>query len=175
MRQKAHDIKIYSQLLQIERQQLEQLVEAEFGHIDFVSQISWAQADYSVRKLEDDQLVCFYNIVKRTVSIDGEKQIAMGISNVITPSEHRGKRYAFELLKSTQEQMLKKIGASLGLLLCAEAMVPFYRRLGWKVVDCPVYYTQRDSITLWQAKTMLLIPNKEIGEPREIHLNGNPW
>jgi hypothetical protein len=168
------DIKPYTGLSLKQKIQLDQLINNEFGHIDFISTIQWAVPDFSVRKFEDDQLVCFYNVIKRTIDIDGNAYNAMGVSNVITPAPYRGRRLAFDLIEQTQDKMMRDLSADLGLLLCAEEMIRFYQRLGWEEVNCKLYYNQDDDPIPWQAKIMLLNRN-DLNPPKQILLNGTPW
>jgi hypothetical protein len=150
-------------------------IRREFGHIPIVVNTSWATPDWAVMKYQDDVIVSFYNIIERRVTLDGEEVQVMGINNVITPKEYRGQNYAFDLLKKTQLEMLDRLHAGIGLLLCADQMTPFYSRLNWYPVASDVYFEQNENLNLWQANTMLLSrPGKAIS-PKSILLNGLPW
>lgn len=106
--------------------------------------------------------------------IDNNEITIAGINNVITPKQFRGKGYATKLLRETENLIFNDLGSELGILLCADELIPFYERLKWYKVDCPVYFEQSDGENLWEANTMLLTPNKKI-VPKQIKLNGLPW
>lgn len=169
------DITSYNELSTEEREQIDLLIQTEFGHLDFITKLRWATPDYSVRKFENNELVAFYNVVLRTVMFNSKPQLTMGISNVITPIAHRGQKHSFNLLQDTQYKMLQQTCADFGLLLCSEDMIPFYNRLGWQELSCRIYHDQPSEKVLWPAKAMSLnLPELEIGGS-DLLLNGPPW
>lgn len=165
----------YDELTKDQRCLQNELIAKEFGHIPIVANTKWASPDWTIMRHENDVIVAFYNVISRRIIIDDKQVEAIGINNVITPPEHRGKSFAFDMLKSTQIEMLDKLDAELGLLLCADHMIPFYSRLGWYAVDCPVYFEQNGQQNLWLANTMLLSRDGERLSPPFINLNGLPW
>lgn len=159
------------------KQQLDHHIAQEFGQVPFVLEREWAQPDWVFTLYAEEQLVAFYNVVLREVSFDGEIYRVAGINNVITPAAHRGKGYASRLLQETKALLFEQLGCGLGLLLCADALVPFYSRLGWyKLGDCALYYQQPGGEQYYDSNTMLqsytLQPQFS---PKHIHLNGLPW
>jgi predicted acetyltransferase len=152
-----------------------ELIAKEFGHIPIVANTKWATPDWTVMRYLNDAVVSFYNVIARKITVDGREVEAIGINNVITPPEHRGHNFAFDLLKSTLIQMLDKLDAEVGVLLCADHMIPFYSRLGWYTVDCPVYFEQNGQQNLWMANAMLLSRLGERLSPASVNLNGLPW
>ncbi|MFT4567554.1 MAG: putative GNAT family N-acyltransferase [Saprospiraceae bacterium] len=73
-----------------------------------------------------------------------------GINNVITPKELRGKGYASKLLKEAEHLIFDELKYDLALLLCAEDLIPFYERLNWYKVNCPIYFEQISGVKLWK-------------------------
>lgn len=157
------------------KKKLEESIHNEFGHIPIVQSITWAVPDWSIIRYEEEKIAAFYNIVEREVLLDTKPYKVAGINNVITLPAFRGKGYASEILAATKGFLFSELGSDAGLLLCADALVPFYEKLDWYKVSSPVYYDQPASPDkqLWQANTMLLHPGRI--DPQEIDLNGLPW
>ena len=135
----------------------------------------WAKPDWSFLTLEITELAAFYNIAERTVSIDGVPVRVAGLNNLVTVPAYRGRGIASRLLRETQPQWFDSLGAECGLLLCADALLPFYSRLGWEKVDVRVTYAQPDGPRAWAANCMLLDPFRNVTATREIDLCGLPW
>jgi predicted acetyltransferase len=165
----------YDELTKDQRCLQNDLITKEFGHIPIVANTKWAGPDWTVMRYQNDGIVSFYNVIAREIHIDDMPVEAIGINNVITPPEYRGHGFAFDLLISTQIEMLDKLKAEVGLLLCADQMIPFYARLGWYKVDCPVYFEQDGKQNLWLANAMLLSRADDYLSPAFINLNGLPW
>lgn len=164
----------YSSLSSAIKNQLNDIIHKEFGHITVVKETKWATPDWTIINYTNKEIVTFYNIVERVVSIDGKELKAAGINNVITPINHRGNGFSSMTLIETESFLFDKLNADLGLLLCADNLVPFYQRLGWYKVNCDVYFDQPTGKKIWSANTMLLYKSSNIS-PKKIDLNGLPW
>lgn len=167
-------IQRYTDLNSATKVELQTLIENEFGHIPIVKETSWALPDWTIIYYLEEEIATFYNVVIREISIDEHKIKAAGINNVITPAKFRGKGYSTKMLTETTNLLFEDIQADLGLLLCADNLIPFYNRLGWYKVNCPVYFDQPSGRKVWTANTMLLTPGKTL-KPEIIDLNGLPW
>ncbi len=169
-------IEKYSELSPEVKSQLNHYIDKAFGHVPFVQQHTWADPDWTVLLYEGDELATFYNIVEREVIMDGAKYKIAGINNVITPEQHRGRGYSTKALKETEAFLFNDLKADYGLLVCADALLPFYSRLNWYATDSQVYYEQPDGKKLFDSNTMLLSPpGKPALHPEVIDLNGLPW
>ena len=124
---------------------------------------------------EGDALAAFFNIVLRTVIVDGAPLRVAGLNNVITLAEFRGKGIASRALRETQSRWVDELHADCGLLLCADALVPFYQKLAWRKLDARVMYAQSSGERLWVANCMVFDPRAHVGSPREVELCGLPW
>lgn len=153
---------------------LNQFINIEFGHIPIVQETEWAVPDWTIIKYLDNQIVSFYNIVIREIVVDKSSIRIGGINNVITPIEHRGRGYASELLSQTGQIIFNKLDCEFGVLLCADKLIPFYEKLNWYLINCPVYFNQSTGKKLWTANTMLSAKGEKF-HPHEIDLNGLPW
>ena len=167
-------IKKYAGLSGQIRNELNSYIKNEFGHIPIVHEITWATPNWTIINYAENQIAAFYNIVERQIIIDGIKYKAAGINNVITPNKFRGKGFASGTLKETESFIFGNLNCALGLLLCADALIPFYEKLHWYKVDCQVYFNQPGGQKVWQGNTMLHSKQEKLN-PEEINLNGLPW
>ncbi|QSE98686.1 GNAT family N-acetyltransferase [Fulvivirga lutea] len=153
---------------------LNEIIDAEFGHIPLVKNTQWAIPDWTIIYSQNETLAAFYNIIEREVIMDDEKVKVAGVNNVITLKKYRGKGFSARLLKDTQHFIFDELRSKFGLLLCADTLIPYYQKLNWYKVDCPVYFSQPTGKKLWAANTMLL-SNSHYENPELIDLNGLPW
>lgn len=164
----------YSKLDNETKLMLKSFIDDEFGHIPIVRETQWAKPDWTIISYANHEIATFYNIVERTILVDNNKMKIAGINNVITPKKFRGNGYASKILAEADKFIFDDLKSDLGVLLCADTLIPFYSRLGWYNVKCPVYFEQSDGKKLWEANTMLLTKNEKLN-PKRIDLNGLPW
>ncbi|SFH19056.1 GNAT family N-acetyltransferase [Pontibacter chinhatensis] len=167
----------YSQLAPEVKSILSRLVEEEFGHVAFVQERVWAQPDWVLIQYDNEEIATFCHIVVREVSMDGTTYTVAGLNNVITPKTHRGKGYASEVVREAGKFALQELKCSYGLLLCADALLPFYNRLGWYSVEGgELYYSQPSGEQRYDSNSMLLpLTGQPNFHPIHINLNGLPW
>lgn len=158
-----------------EWERLEEIAEGEFGEYTLVRETTWAQPDWCYRAFDGAELAVFHNVVLRTVRVDGAEVRAAGLNNMITLPAFRGRGAATRLLSETQPRWFQELGAEIGLLLCADALMPFYARLGWRKLDARVTYDQPAGCRIWSANCMVLDRKGLIGAPRGVDLCGLPW
>ncbi len=77
-------IERFTELSSQTKEQLDAIVEGEFGHIPIVKQTSWAIPDRTIIYYINDEIASFYNVIVRKISIDEDYFNAAGINNVIT-------------------------------------------------------------------------------------------
>lgn len=164
----------YISLPQSTKDQLNVFIHDEFGHVPIVKETEWAAPDWTIINYEDNNIASFYNIVERYVKIDGEFFKTGGLNNVMTPKGYRGKGYSSQALMLFENFIFEKLNCDFGILLCADKLIPFYKRFNWYHVTCPVNFAQSDGPRLWGANTMMMA---RIGKtlPSHIDLNGLPW
>ncbi len=156
------------------QKEINRIIDEEFGSIPIVQQTEWAEPDWTIVYCKKNKIASFYNIVVRKIQIDNKLVWAGGVNNVITPPEYRGHGYASMMLRDTGRFIFDELELQCGLLLCADALLPFYKRLNWYKVDCPVLFQQKSGQKVWPANTMLLC-NGEAIKPSAIDLKGLPW
>src|SRR5688572_4472864 len=149
------EIKRHSELSKIVKEELDQIIRNEFGHIPIVQETKWAIPDWTIILYQDNEIASFYNVVERKVTIDNRLELVAGINNVITTNKFRGKGLSTFTLETTKDFLFEENKFGLGLLLCADDLIPFYERLDWYKINCPVYFEQPTGTRLWTANTML--------------------
>ena len=168
------EVNQYSELSEQTQAFLNQYIDEEFGHVPIVKDTEWATPDWTIIYYIDDAIASFYNIVISEVKVDDLIYRVGGINNVMTPKPFRGKGYATKVLQDSEQLIFDELNCDIGLLLCADALIPFYERLNWYAVDCPVFFKQSSGTKKWTAKTMLLSQNEKLN-PQSINLLGLPW
>jgi hypothetical protein len=123
----------------------------------------------------EDELVSFLTTIKRAALFDDQPVLLGGVGGVMTPVPHQRKGYAGHALREARRIIFEEIEADCGALLCGEALVPFYNRHGWQVVDGPVEMAQPDGKALWPERMMVLPRGAEQWHPRKVDLCGLPW
>ena len=164
----------YSEINKETKSQLGNFIDGEFGHIPIVKATEWAMPNWTIILYKNNEIATFYNIVERKILVDDVEAKIAGVNNVITPKKFRGNGYASKVLRETEGFIFDDLKSELGVLLCADALIPFYERMNWYKVDCPVYFEQSDGKKLWKANTMLLTKKNKLN-PKKIDLNGLPW
>jgi hypothetical protein len=158
-----------------EWEKLQEIAWAEFNQYPLVRETHWAQPEWCYRGFVDQKLVVFYNLVLRSVRIDGTAVRVAGLNNMITLAAHRGGGHASRLLRETQANWREKFDVEGGLLLCADTLVPFYAKRGWVRTDAQVMYDQPSGKKSWAANCMLLDTQQQFPDLRQIDLCGLPW
>lgn len=166
----------YSDLKQSLKELINHQIEAEFGEVPIVKMYTWADPVWTVFMMnENGKVLTFFNIVERICKFDEEPIKIAGISNLITPPEHRGMGYGSKIMDQASGILFEDVNAECGLLLCADELIPFYNRFGWYTIDGHVTFVQPDGKKVWQANTMLLSRDHNRYHPGTIDLCGLPW
>jgi GNAT superfamily N-acetyltransferase len=157
------------------RTRIEAAIHAEFDHFAIVRETAWAEPDWVYLAYADEDLAAFYFLFERTVRIDGAPRRALGLGNLVTLPAHRGRGVAATLLRQTEKDWFSANRAELALLLCADALAPYYSKLGWQDLAAPVAFAQPAGPRIWGARCMALTPDREPLQARQIDLGGLPW
>lgn len=95
----------------------------------------WAAFDWYVSAETGGSQVCIAGIVDREGAIGGVPTRLGLLGGVLTVSEHRHHGLASEVIKLSTKLMADELHCDFGVLLCGDKLVPFYERLGWKLVS----------------------------------------
>jgi len=162
----------YDSLSQDQKTYLKTIAQREFGHIPIVKQHVWAQADWSGFVILGNSPVSTINLVERTVEFDGIKKKTIGIHNLITETNGRKKGLGSSLMTEAIGFSQKQLQAEALLLFCADDLVSFYKKFGFKKVKCPVWIEQPTGRKTWASNCMVHSKNLPL---QQIDLCGLPW
>ena len=144
---------------------------------DLQSIAQWEDhADWSVLLKQDDVLVSYAEILKRTIRV-GERSIDIGgIASVMTHPSHKGQGLSRICIHEALEYIREDGGLKWAMLLCTEKLVDFYRHIGWKQINESVTYLQPDGPSSSpQLRVFTYDLSLEPFPKGPIHLNGLPW
>lgn len=136
----------------------------------------YAEADYYVRAWAGDQWVSLVEIVDGTVSVGDQPVRVGGIGGVSTLPEFRRQGYSTAALDAAARFIFDEMGVMFGLLLCSDAMVPFYAARGWQHIDAPVYYEWAGVRELQIEGAAMILPHGDaLWPPGVVDFNGPSW
>lgn len=165
----------YAKLALKTKCEMKTIIDREFGHIPIVAEIEWSVPDWSIIIYEEGQIVAFVNLIERIIYVDTIACRAVGINNLITLNKYRGKGYGQKLMLAAKHMICGRLRSQLGILLCADNLIPFYQKLNWREIQCTVLFNQTYGKRTWEAKTMILSFGNLPNSPCQIDLNGLPW
>jgi len=166
-------IKPPAQLTPTEKQQLGQLYAAAFppGEVEF----EWSQVDWHVLVREGAELVSNVEIIQRQALVGSTPVTLGGIGGVATQPGWRRRGFAEAGLKVAQSFLHRRLAVDYGLLICSQQLVPYYGKLGWRVVEGPMLIEQSGGQVTCSAPIMILPVCKSEWPQGVIDLCGKPW
>ena len=136
----------------------------------------WAtDRDWHVLVEMDDQLVSYLGIVERTCTADGRPVKLGGVADLVTRPEWRRRGLAGAALQRAMAFMRDNLDVEFGLLLCKRALVPYYRRFGWELVEGPLTFDQPGGKATYREAAMVLRCAGKDWPGGTIDLCGLPW
>lgn len=147
-----------------------------FAGSPLAKQLAWvSEFAYQVVVYQDSVPVSYLRIVDRTGLVDGHPVRMGGVADVMTPPQYRRKGFGGVAVEESGRAIFDGMQAQLGVLFCADELIPFYARHGWQLADCPVTIDQPGGKRLWPQHTMLLARPGETWAPKSIDICGLPW
>ena len=134
----------------------------------------WAKPHWAITLILNDTIVSYYSIVLRDGLFDNSKVRIAGIGGVLTNPRYRGLGYMRKLLSGTKNFVFNELSVDVGLLICQERLIDFYKKMQWYEVKCPLYYTREGKRERCQTPVMLLSKDRRC-HPKMIDLCGLPW
>jgi len=123
---------------QLDKQELGKIVDLKKRHWNYTPEehLNWIERnikheDIHVLMFEKEELVAYLNLVNTEVIINNAVQPFVGIGNVC--SSEKGKGYGSLLIKEVGQYLVSK--NQTGILLCKDALVGFYLKNGWKLLE----------------------------------------
>jgi hypothetical protein len=132
-------------------------------------------ADLHLVGYADGRPVCHAGIFKHVVNAGGGRICIGGIGGLITISKVRKHGHARELLEYAQRMMCDELGVCFGMLFCIEALVPFYERIGWRVLEEKVFVDQPAGKTEMPLTTMVWPCRRQDWPPGSVDVGRLPW
>ena len=116
------------------------------------------------------RIVASLYLVQRSVEVDEKTFKACGIGGVFTLPKVRRLGYGKLLMEAAHQYMFETLKADLSLLVCSSRLIGFYAKLGWELVNCPVYIDSNR----WNMVAMVFCKN-DLPTPRIIKAAGPLW
>jgi GNAT superfamily N-acetyltransferase len=128
----------------------------------------------------DGRLVSCLWITERTILVGGRPARAAGLRGVRTDPAYRRRGFGRAAMELAADFTWRELRPELALLLSSEMAVPFYLRLGWRIIEGPVYCTQPEGRLNWTARrprnpAMVIVPAGVPPPPGPVDLCGLPW
>jgi aminoglycoside 2'-N-acetyltransferase I len=169
----AVEIRVSEALSEEERRTLFEWGENIFGAEDV--QYLWRPKDVHLVLEEDGRLSGHVGLLKHAVSVGGRRVTVAGVGGVVTVPEAQGRGHAQRGMRHAAEFFCGEWGVEFGLLFCRDALVAFYRRLGWQLVGGPVVIEQPDGPVTSFLNVMVLPCGGRAWPEGEIRLESFPW
>jgi len=149
------------------------LVHETFG--DMVNKYEWAKPDWRLIGKIDNEISCCLELMERRV-LAGDTQVKVaGIGNVITPPSFRGKGLAGKAMTEAMKFAKTQMEVDFGLLLCSEDLVPYYKKLGWELVNETLFFEQSTGRIKWWERVMVFPCTEKHWPTGEVDLCGAAW
>lgn len=134
-----------------------------------------AKPNWAVIMEKEGEIISFCNIVERTARFDNNNVEIGGLGRVVTVPKYRGHHYSKQVIRQAADFMFETLLADFGLVLCSDARVAYYKKIGWYLVNSKLTCHQKECGEIeWGGNTMLL--SRDTRElPLSIDLQGLPW
>jgi len=171
--------------MDIEIRAADSLSEAERKRVDDIDRqvfesdpyhyMEWSPVNWHVLLKLDGEWVSYVGIVERTGAVNGQPVKLGGIGGVGTLPAYRRRGLAEAAMGRAQAFIRDELQVEFGLLICNQQMIPYYRKLGWQVVEGPLVFNQPGGKLTFDDVTMILPCTKSDWLPGVIDLCGPPW
>jgi GNAT superfamily N-acetyltransferase len=168
-------IRAANELSEAEHQQIQDLDRQAFSLPDPHGYTEWSVNHWHVLVKLDGRYVSHIGIVERTGTVNGQPVKLGGIGAVGTLPEWRRRGLAQRAMERAAQFLRDELAVEFGLLICDQHMLPYYRKLGWQVVEGPLTFDQPQGKVTFADVTMILPCTKEDWPPGVIDLCGLPW
>lgn len=106
--------------------------------------LKWRKKEYSILVYNNEDLMSHVGLLKHSIKLPDETLIIGGVGSVITIPEAQGKGYATAGMKYAAKYIKEIYKADFGILVCNKELVPFYKKLRWKLLPSPIFFDQPD-------------------------------
>ena len=167
------EIRVAEKLTEAEKHTLFEWGENIWGVEDL--RYRWRPKDLHFMLEEDGRLVSHVGLVRHAVRAGGQAVDVAGVGGVVTVPEAQGRGLAQRGMRHAAEFFCHEWGVEFGLLFCRDALVAFYERLGWQMVEAPVFVEQPDGPVESTINVMVLPCDGRAWPAGEVRLESFPW
>ena len=167
------EIKAIKDLSQSEQDEVYQLLTVIF-EAD-ISQWIWTQEDYRLLVRVDNRILAHIAIIERTCLVNNQPVKVGGVGGVGTHPEWRSRGLASLAMRKTADFLKNQLKVEYGVLFCANEMVPYYQRLGWRRIDAPVTFEHHRIRMQSDSPVMYLPCEKPYWPAGDVDVCGMPW
>ncbi|HKV08595.1 MAG TPA: GNAT family N-acetyltransferase [Thermoanaerobaculia bacterium] len=137
--------------------------------------LSWREKDWHFFLDVDGEPVCHVGVLRHDVLVDGASVPVAGLGGVITEPSFQGRGFAQRLLGEATAFMRDELGADFGFLFCLPRLVPFYERLGWRILPRPIRIEQAGGTLESPVEVMVLPLRDRPWPPGKVETQSLPW
>lgn len=166
-------MRVAERLTEEERRTLFEWGENIFGAEDL--QYRWRPKDLHFLLEDDGRVVSHVGLLRHAVTAGGRSVEVAGVGGVVTVPGAQGHGYAQRGMRHAAEFFCREWGVEFGLLFCRDALVAFYERLGWQLVEAPVRIEQPDGPVESSMNVMVLPCDGRPWPEGEVRLQSFPW
>jgi hypothetical protein len=141
------------------------------------SPVDWARPEHGVLIWgPGDELVAYVGLLVRAGSLDGAPVRIGGVGSVKTHPRFEGRGYATAGLRRAAAALDTEHGVAFSLLVCRDALLPFYERLGWQAFAGRLLVEQAAGRTEFTFNRPMVLPGRTPAPAGgTIDLHGLPW
>jgi GNAT superfamily N-acetyltransferase len=145
---------------------------------EIIDALTWQDKSamgFCLQTYRDGELAGFAHVFPRLGGLDGAAMLMGCLGTVMTAKAHQRQGVASATVEAANEIILGNFQADFGVLLCKTSLVPFYERLGWRLMTNPVLAEQPAGKIRWAHAAMLLFGARVKTLPEELDLCGLPF
>jgi GNAT superfamily N-acetyltransferase len=139
-----------------------------------VWQTQWAGFDWYVTAEAGQRRVSIAGVVDREGSVGGVPARLGLLGGVLTVPSYRRRGLGGEVVDRATGLMRDTLGCDYGVLICGEALIPFYERRGWRQVSNPMIYERFGRRRIMKTPVMVYECGGHPLPPGPIDVHGLP-
>ena len=121
-------------------------------------------------------LVAYVGLLVRRGALDGTAVTIGGVGSVKTHPRFEGRGYATQGLRRVAAALVDDHGVDFALLVCRDALVPFYERLAWRLFPGRLLVEQPGGSTEFTANRPMVLAGRGAAPAGGLlDLQGPPW
>ncbi len=135
----------------------------------------WRAKDLHIMRYVDGEFAAKASILRHSVEINGQNVLVGGVGGVITMPAFQGQGHASAVLNYLTDYLRNHLQLPFGMLFCRPALVPFYGRFGWHLIEDTVYLEQPNGVMASPLPVMYAGYSNQSWPKGTVYLNSEPW